>query len=272
MPVAASFLWTAVEGATRYDVELDLSYAFDSPRQYNDVSDTSFVVDGLQHNTTYYWRVRAQGVYGISHWSLPCEFRTVCSDEIDAPDLVSPVDNTTLGDIHNYSLTWEPVDCAYHYELEVDDDVDFASPLHFIQGITLCHLQVQDSLEYNREYYWRVRAIGFAGESEWSDPFTFSTPIDDAVSVLVPLHFSLQACPNPFNPTTQLLVELDVSARTTVLVYNLSGQRVAVLHNGPLSAGQHRFQWTAADQASGLFLAVVESGNRRGVQKLTVLK
>ena len=272
VPVVSTFEWMSVEGAETYDLQLDLGNDFSSPREYLGIADTSLTLDDLQTHTSYFWRLRVRGEHGLSHWSPAFEFLTECAANVEAPELLSPTDGVTLVALDHLPLHWNPVECARSYDLELDDDADFSSPLVNLNEDTLWYHDLAITLDYDKTYYWRVRSHGASSTGEWSDVFTFSTPVDAAVEVAGPGAFELRACPNPFNPSTQLEIVLHRAAETRVAVYNLSGQQLAVLHDNMLSAGTHRFRWTADASASGLYLAVVESGDTRLVQKLSVMK
>ena len=59
----------------------------------------------------------------------------------------------------------------------------------------------------------------------------------------------LQNAPNPFNSQTVLSYFLLKSGPVRLEVFALSGQRVAVLHQGPQEAGYHRLRWDGRDAA-----------------------
>ena len=68
-----------------------------------------------------------------------------------------------------------------------------------------------------------------------------------------------QNAPNPFNSQTVLSYFLPAAGPARVEVFSLTGQRVAVLHQGPQSAGHHRLHWNGLDAegrplASGIYL------------------
>ena len=68
-----------------------------------------------------------------------------------------------------------------------------------------------------------------------------------------------QNAPNPFNSQTVLFYFLPAAGSARVEVFALTGQRVAVLHQGPQSAGHHRLYWNGLDAegrplASGIYL------------------
>ncbi len=81
------------------------------------------------------------------------------------------------------------------------------------------------------------------------------------------------AWPNPFNPVTQLNVQLNTAAHVNLAVYNMLGQQVAQLLDGELQAGSHTRAFDASDLASGMYLArLLVDGQPVGVQKLMLVR
>ena len=92
--------------------------------------------------------------------------------------------------------------------------------------------------------------------------------------VIVPAEFALyQNFPNPFNPSTTILFTVPVRDETTLKVYNILGQEVAVLFNGIAEAGEyHRITFDASRLASGIYFARVQSGGKTLLKKMTLMK
>lgn len=90
----------------------------------------------------------------------------------------------------------------------------------------------------------------------------------------LPQEFSLhQNYPNPFNPTTTIPFALPTESRVKIAIYNILGQRVAVLEDGILQAGNHIASWNSTGMASGVYLIVLESPvDFRQTRKITLLK
>ena len=68
-----------------------------------------------------------------------------------------------------------------------------------------------------------------------------------------------QNAPNPFNSQTVLSYFLPAAGPAHLAVFTLTGQRVAVLQQGPQQAGYHRLRWNGRDDAgrslaSGMYL------------------
>ncbi len=78
----------------------------------------------------------------------------------------------------------------------------------------------------------------------------------------------LEAYPNPFNPTTRVRF-VTTGGPATLAVYNLRGERVTVLHEGPLAAGTHQQLLDGSALASGLYFLRLE--HTGGIQTRRVM-
>jgi len=67
----------------------------------------------------------------------------------------------------------------------------------------------------------------------------------------LPKEFSLENnYPNPFNPTTNIKFSLPVKSEVNLEIYNIIGQKVAVLINKELEAGYHSVEFSASSARS----------------------
>lgn len=81
-----------------------------------------------------------------------------------------------------------------------------------------------------------------------------------------------QNYPNPFNPSTLISFSLPQTSDIKLSVYNILGQRVAVLANGKYAAGSHTVRFDGTGLASGMYLYRLEAGNFVTQKKMTLLK
>ena len=86
-----------------------------------------------------------------------------------------------------------------------------------------------------------------------------------------------QNAPNPFNSQTVLSYFLPAAGPVRLDVFTLTGQRVAVLQQGPQQAGYHRLHWDGRDNtgrslASGTYLYRLMTDETVLTRKLTLLR
>lgn len=94
----------------------------------------------------------------------------------------------------------------------------------------------------------------------------------DEPGVTAPAVLELAVSPNPTRGTARLTLTLDRPQRATVDVFDPLGRRVAILHEGALSAGSHPFELATAALAPGMY--VVRATTEAGVtsSRLTVTR
>ena len=110
---------------------------------------------------------------------------------------------------------------------------------------------------------------------EW---FQNSTGIDEADGPISVRLAIAQNHPNPFNPSTRIAFSVPQSAeRATLKIYNVKGQVVRTLIDGPVAAGQHSVDWngrgdSGKNMSSGVYFARLATGDEVAQRKMTLLK
>jgi hypothetical protein len=92
-----------------------------------------------------------------------------------------------------------------------------------------------------------------------TSPVTIIVAVEEPPEAL-PRGFALRSYPNPFNPSTAVVVDLPRAGAVRLSVWNVAGEQVALLHAGELPAGRHEFTWNAAGAPSGVYLARLDAG------------
>ena len=80
------------------------------------------------------------------------------------------------------------------------------------------------------------------------------------------------AYPNPFNPRTVLRFTLPQTRHVRLTVQDVTGRQVAVLHDGILSAGDHRVTFDGSALASGVYFAQLDTEEAAQTQKMLLIK
>ena len=83
--------------------------------------------------------------------------------------------------------------------------------------------------------------------------------------------------PNPFNPSTRVLFDLESSGLVHLDIYDVLGHRIKRLANGPLTAGTHGLDWDGTDAhgrpvAAGVYVARLEAGGQSDSRRLVMVK
>ena len=78
--------------------------------------------------------------------------------------------------------------------------------------------------------------------------------------------------PNPFNPVTTLFLSISKRSDITLKIVNILGKEVATLIDDTLEAGSHTAIWNAENMPSGVYLAILNDGQSRHIQRLMLLK
>ena len=100
-----------------------------------------------------------------------------------------------------------------------------------------------------------------------------------AETAATPSTFALGAnYPNPFNPATTIPFVVPAGAGDVDLtIYNVLGQSVRRVWNGPLAAGEHRLAWDGRDAqgqsvAAGVYLYRLHMGDQTRIRKMVKLE
>ncbi len=99
------------------------------------------------------------------------------------------------------------------------------------------------------------------------------TSTDDLAAARMPAEYSLhQNFPNPFNPVTRFGYSIPRTSLVQLRVYNLLGELVETLVDGPEEPGTKSVEWNAAGRPSGVYFYRIVAGDFVETRKLVLLK
>ncbi len=85
-------------------------------------------------------------------------------------------------------------------------------------------------------------------------------------------HQLLSSFPNPFNSQTRFYYNISEPGAVSLTIYNIMGERAAVLFDGIQQAGEHSVVWDAGNLSSGVYFARLDSGRNSNTLKIVLLK
>lgn len=221
--------------------------------------------------------------------------------------LNSPADGAIIEVIEDVIVEWDAMldydggDVTYKWFLSSRDDSTFATPIAINNsdnggadailtmifaevdgGLNELGLAVGDSILT----VWTIFGYSQGDSVQVSTyaPVTFTpvfyelwikrgleSSIEDGFGL--PSEFSLnQNYPNPFNPATTIGYTLPTKAKVTIEVYNVLGERVALLINKEQPAGSYNANFDASRLASGIYFYRLNAGEFVTTKKMTLIK
>ena len=102
-------------------------------------------------------------------------------------------------------------------------------------------------------------------------------PVDSEEECIPNTGLTLNNYPNPFNPITYLVFNLPKAEHVKLAVYNLKGQRVKMLVDEVLEAGENRIIWDGRNETgqpvgSGVYLVQLRSEKANVIKKIMLMK
>ncbi len=160
----------------------------------------SMTISGLNANTTYYFAIKTADE--VPNWSGLSNIASGATSEEpqppDPPVLASP-SNNAIDIVLPVTLDWNDMAGVDQYELQVDDDFNFSSPV--LDSNLSQSESVVSGLNDNTTYFWRVRAHNSVGWGAWCSAYSFTTecplpniptlatPADGESNITLPINF-----------------------------------------------------------------------------------
>jgi len=145
---------------------------------------------------TYYWRIRtyrsATGQIAASPWSEVRSFSVKPGFIVNTPyygvQLLAPDNGCLACKIKPSSFSWSPWKEATRYEFVLARDSEFKQVVQSA-GTSSTGYEYLGTLDYDTNYFWRVRATEVNGQeipSDWSATFSFRTEQAPAIPDTTP--------------------------------------------------------------------------------------
>jgi len=137
-----------------------------------------------------------------------------------------------------------------------------------------------ESLDKNEGIQYLFNYSYHPGASTLSDGLAIKFLVTDEVldnnNVNIPSAFTINSVyPNPFNPSTNVNIDLELTANIELSIIDVNGRLIDNLYSGTLSAGNHDIVWNPNGKvASGVYLVKLDVLNEgiSIVKEITLLK
>lgn len=264
-------IWNSVTRADSYHLQLSSSsLLITNLVDEENLTDTTYHVEGLEDGTRYYWRVYANNESGTS-----LADKYIFYTELYTPDSLTLVSDSS----GNVNFTWvdrSENETQYVVERKTVVDEDFVAIDTLGKNIE----QYTDTQEMGsglvqyRLYLYNTRVT-----SKYSDTLNVDvlSGVEDMAGV--PQNFAMhQNYPNPFNPSTSIAFDLPQASVVKLEVFNILGERAAMLIDAKeFSAGYHKVDFNAAGLTSGVYIYRMQANAEGGksfisTNKMVILK
>lgn len=269
-PVNEVFRWTSSENADFYEFQISSDEDFNEIVDNGEnLEDTTFVVEGLENYTVYYWRVRSGNSSGESVWTVPWRFKTIAPTITETSFLSSPENEATEIDHRRVNFEWLEVlnttEVKGGYHLQVSRTADFSSDIDFDSRSIFDTKHSVFNINHTTTYYWRVRGYNEAGDGPWSEVWSFTTL--DFSSVVSEYINDISISPNPVNQDNLTLnFNLEKTGLTEISIFNVKGNEVLKLAPKQLMQGNHNLNINLNNLSNGSYILVIDNeGNRASI-------
>lgn len=269
-------LWYHNEPAVNliYELQYSTSSTMSSPVTVPNISNRYYDLSGLNNGTIYYWRVRSFNGLVYSNYSATTSFVTVGANGWVQPIAAQPsggvIVNTASPQLSWFVPSANEV-ASFDVEISKNSDMSESKLYH-----STANFEDGQSFEAGETYFWRVRSNNDKGESsDFSEVSSFSIPsdltsLDEEKKVF---DFSLQQnYPNPFNPSTTFEFSIAEQGVYSFNIYNLLGERVAILLNQSMSPGIYSINYDASNLSSGIYIYTLIGNKSVLYRKMLLIK
>jgi len=174
IPINTTLTWDASTGADSYTLQVSTSPSFPNfVANQSGIVGTSYAVNGLSGNMTYYWRVNAANVSGTSGWSSTGSFVTVRLSTVIVNFTGNPISSGVL-------LSWQTISEYKNRGFNIERRLStFArwSRIGSVAGAgtsstTRNYSYVDKKVRIGKKYVYRLKQINTDGTNTYSQEVT----------------------------------------------------------------------------------------------------
>jgi hypothetical protein len=207
--------WSDVTNITEYVYQYSTDNSFSTFIEGNTTS-SNLNINNLEMNTQYFWHIKSNIQGNISNWSETWNFTT---KNILPPVLIFPANNST-NQFTSINFDWNDVTGATKYGIEIGIDENFSSSFGYEPTTSS---QLVNFLNYNQQYFWRIKTFIDTYSSDWSQVWNFTTKSLPIAPVLISPSFE--------SINQNISLTLDWSTVSNIQSYELQYSEIETFYN-----------------------------------------
>ena len=177
---------------------------------------------------------------------------------------------------NNVNLNWKTLSESNNYGFEIFKNFNNSIfvKIGFVNGNGTTTLPILYSFNDNDLkpgiYSYTLKQIDFNGEFKYSNVVTVNINNPNSCK-LFPNY------PNPFNPTTNIVFQVDKKQNVKLTIYNIEGKMILSLIDDELTPGMKNVIWDACDERcqkvpSGVYMYCIQIGNFKEAKKMLLIR
>ncbi len=256
--------WQPVVNAVKYEVEVSPTPQFFTVT-YKAVTEetTTSVVNNLNPNMKYFWRVKSSNTNGESVWSSAYTFITGKAPY--APQLALPAHESAVAPT-SAVMSWDNVPEATGYHIQVSTTSTFSDIIFEEKHVT--GNSISTTFPEDKLLFWRVRSENEFGSGTWSPWRFFKT--NNTINVVTKesdLHLSnITVSPNPGGNVVSISYIVPAKGKVQLTILDEMGSPVATLLNETQDVGSYQIPLVLKSIEQGVYMyhisynGIVETG------------
>ncbi len=271
LPVKLS--WTPVGYVNSYHLQIADNINFTNPVvDVDTLTNSFFVINSVNPNTTYYWHVKSSNEYASGNWSGIYSFNST------APfiTIISPNGSEKIQRGLQFFIRWKD---------NIDDEVviqlykseAYISTIDTAVSSGIYNWSVDVNLTTGTDYKLLVRSLSDNNLYDMSNADfeiidTSSTSAVKEINVPSPDYCLDQNYPNPFNPSTQIKYSIAQAGFVKLKIYDVMGRLVDELVDGYREANSYTIIYNASKLTSGIYFYRLESNSFTKTKRMLLVK
>jgi len=178
-------------------------------------------------------------------------------------------------------LSWETATETNCYGFNVERTLDTTTweTIGFVHGNEQSnspkdYLLIDTTVTFGNIYFYRLKQIDDDGSFKYSDTITVSLVTGiRKLEHTIPANFSVSPnYPNPFNPSTNIDVQIPESGKLMLHVYDLRGRLVFIKNYGERFSGEYTISFDGSNLSSGVYYYTISAGKFRQTRAMVLIK